>query len=144
MRYIVLALMLFATYASAGELWLDVPVASYHTDRSKNYNETNYGLGLEYRLNEEVSLGVGRYYNSIRSWSNYIGATYTPFSLGPVKLGVVGGIINGYDSFGGGYFPVIIPTAVIEGKRMGINIVAAPPIKDNSGVIGFQLKFKLF
>jgi len=65
-----------------------------------------------------------------------------PWHLGPVSMGGMFGIIDGYRPLHGKPIPMIMPFASIESKNVGINIMAMPPIGDLSAVVGAQVKFK--
>ena len=132
--------------APVREIWLDSGFATYHFDRDKDLNGANRGLGAEYRLRGDLTATAGRFYNSDREYSNYIGAIWQPFAMGSVRLGAVAAVFNGYPRMHeGGWFPALIPVATIEYKRFGVNVGFVPSYKDRLyGGISVQLKFKLF
>ena len=78
------------------EVWLNAGFYSYHFQRDQGLNDSNPGLGGEYRLSTVTSLTAGRFYNSDRQYSNYAGVYYQPFAIGSVRLGAVIGGFNGY------------------------------------------------
>ena len=127
------------------EFWLDSGFATYHFDRNKDLNGGNGGLGAEYRFRGDLAATAGRFYNSDRQYSNYVGAIWQPYAIGPVRLGAVIAGFNGYPQMkGGGWFPALIPMATIEYRRFGVNIGFVPSYKDRLyGGISVQLKFKL-
>jgi hypothetical protein len=44
----------------------------------------------------------------------------------------------------GGWFPAVVPTMAIEGRRVGLNISLIPKVSDNvNSAIAFQLKFNI-
>jgi hypothetical protein len=157
MRHILLALAALSPLAQADDLftrvdtaprkefWLDSGFATYHFDRNRDLNGANKGLGAEYRFRDDLAVTAGRFYNSDREWSNYAGAIWQPFAIGPVRLGAVAGAFSGYPHMrGGGWFPALIPVATIEYERVGVNIGVIPTYKDRLyGGISVQLKFKL-
>lgn len=128
------------------EVWLNAGFYSYHFDRDKGLNDSNPGLGAEYRFSTVASATVGRFYNSDRQYSNYLGVYYQPFRIGPVRLGAVVGGFDGYPNMrDGGWFPALIPTASIEYKSVGLNVAVVPKYKDRLyGALSFQLKLKVF
>lgn len=128
------------------ELWVNGGFYSYHFQRNKNLNDSNPGLGLEYRFSSVASVTAGRFYNSDRAYSNYAGVYYQPWQIGPVRLGAVAGGFNGYPKMrDGGWFLAAIPTASFEYQRVGVNVAVVPTYKDRLyGAISVQLKFKLF
>ena len=138
----------FETIESAPlkEVWLNAGFYSYHFQRDKNLNDSNPGLGGEYRFSTVASATAGRFYNSDRAYSNYVGVYYQPFKLGPVRLGAVVGAFDGYPKMrDGGWFPALIPTASFEYQRVGVNVAIVPSYKDRLyGAISVQLKLKVF
>jgi hypothetical protein len=132
--------------APAKQWWVDSGFATYHFDRDKDLNGANGGLGAEYKFRADLAATAGRFYNSDRQYSNYIGAIWQPYAIGPVRLGAVVGGFNGYPHMrDGGWFPALIPVATIEYERVGVNIGFVPTYKDRLyGGISVQLKFKVF
>ena len=139
---------LFTTIDSKplSELWLNPGFYSYHFQRDKGLNDSNPGLGAEYRVSTVASLTAGRFYNSDRMYSNYAGFYYQPFAIGPVRIGAVVGGFNGYPKMhDGGWFLAAIPMISYEYGRVGLNVAIVPSYKDRLyGAISFQLKFKVF
>lgn len=131
--------------APAKQFWVDSGFATYHFDRDKDLNGANGGLGAEYKFRADLAATAGRFYNSDRQYSNYIGAIWQPFALGPVRLGAVIAGFNGYPHMrDGGWFPALIPVATIEYQRVGVNFGIVPSYKDRLyGGLSVQLKIKL-
>jgi hypothetical protein len=128
------------------ETWLNAGFYSYHFQRDKNLNDSNPGIGAEYRFSTVASLTAGRFYNSDRQYSNYAGVYYQPFSIGGVRVGVVAGGFNGYPKMrNGGWFLAAIPVASFDYGRVGVNIGVVPTYKDRLyGALSFQLKLNVF
>jgi hypothetical protein len=128
------------------EVWLNAGFYSQHFDSDKGLNNSNPGIGAEYRFSTVASATAGRFYNSDRTYSNYAGMYYQPFALGPFRLGAVVGLFDGYPKMrDGGWFPAIIPTISYEHKSVGLNVAVVPPYKDRLyGAVSFQLKLKVF
>ena len=128
------------------EVWLNGGFYSYHFQRDKGLNDSNPGLGAEYRFSTVASVTAGRFYNSDRGYSNYVGVYYQPWKIGPVRLGAVAGGFDGYPKMrDGGWFLAAIPTASFEYKSVGVNIAIVPTYKDRLyGAISVQLKLKAF
>jgi hypothetical protein len=128
------------------EVWLDTGFATYHFQSDLDLNGRNPGIGMEYRFSDNSAFTAGRFYNSDRQHSNYIGMYYQPWTIGPVRLGAVVGGFNGYPKMReGGWFPAIIPAATFEYKRVGVNVAVVPTYKNRlHGGISMQLKFKLW
>lgn len=127
------------------ELWVNPGFYSYHFDRDEGLDDTNPGIGAEYRFSTVASATVGRFRNSDREISNYAGVYYQPFSLGPMRLGAVVGAFNGYPHMrDGGWFPALIPVVSVEYERVGVNFAIVPKYKDRlHGAFTIQLKFRL-
>src|SRR5471032_302386 len=128
------------------EVWLNGGFYSYHFQRDKGLNDSNPGLGGEYRFSTVASATAGRFYNSDRGYSNYVGVYYQPWKIGPVRLGAVAGGFSGYPKMrDGGWFLAAIPTASFEYKSVGVNVAVVPTYKDRLyGAISVQLKLKVF
>jgi hypothetical protein len=127
------------------EVWINPGFYSYHFDTEKNLNNNNFGLGVEYRYSTVNSIAAGRFNNSDRKISYFAGWSWQPLALGPVRLGGVVGIINGYPKANNGdWFPFILPVASYEYKRVGISVTLTPTYKDIIyGSLTVQLKLKV-
>jgi len=132
--------------APLSEVWLNGGFYTWHFQRDKNLNGANGGLGAEWRFNTVASVTAGRFYNSDRAYSNYLGAYYQPWKIGPVRIGAVIGAFDGYPKMrNGGWFPAAIPTLSYEYERVGVNVAIIPTYKDRLyGGISVQLKLKAF
>ncbi|MGV7206408.1 hypothetical protein ACLB1G_00965 [Oxalobacteraceae bacterium A2-2] len=128
------------------EVWLNAGFYSWHFQRDKGLNDSNPGIGAEYRFSTVASVTAGRFYNSDRAYSNYVGLYYQPWRIGPVRLGAVVGGFDGYPKMrNGGWFPAAIPTLSYEYQRVGLNLAIVPSYKDRLyGALAFQLKLKVF
>jgi hypothetical protein len=151
-------LLAFANAAQADELfttieskplsegWINAGFYSAHFQSDKGLNNSNPGLGVEYRSSTVTTWTAGRFYNSDRAYSNYAGVYYQPFAIGPVRLGAVVGGFSGYPKMrDGGWFLAAVPMASIEFERVGLNIGVVPTYKDRLyGAISFSLRLKVF
>lgn len=128
------------------ETWLNAGFYSYHFQRDKGLNDSNPGLGAEYRFSTVASATAGRFYNSDRAYSNYLGVYYQPIQIGPFRVGAVVGGFSGYPKMrDGGWFPALVPTISYEYQRVGVNLAIVPSYKDRLyGALSFQLKLKVF
>ena len=128
------------------ELWINPGMYSYHFQKDQNLNNNNWGIGLEYRFNSVASVTLGNFKNSDNGHSSYAGIYYQPIAIGPLKVGVVAGGFNGYQSTNnGGWFPALLPALTIEEGRFGANIFFIPTVGDKvHGAISLQLKIKLY
>jgi hypothetical protein len=126
------------------KLWVNPGFYSAHFDAQKGLRNANPGIGLEYQLDTAWRLTAGRFINSDNVQSNYLGAYYQPWKVGDLKIGVVGGVFNGYPkAFNGGWFPAVLPVASWESQRFGLNVAFVPPLEDRLyGAVSFQLKFR--
>ncbi|BDT76564.1 hypothetical protein PKF023_03670 [Polynucleobacter yangtzensis] len=66
------------------QLWINPGMVSYHFQQDKNFNNRNWGAGLEYRFNTVASLTAGHFYNGDRDYSNYAGVYYQPIAIGSI------------------------------------------------------------
>jgi hypothetical protein len=134
----------FAQIADISQGWINPGFYSLHFDRNKGLADANPGIGFEWPLDKTFSLTAGRFRNSDREYSNYLGVYVMPFEFHGVKLGAVVGGFNGYPNFkDGGWFPALIPAAAIEGKHWGLNVTIVPSYKDRLyGALSFQLKYR--
>jgi len=128
------------------ELWLNPGFYSYHYQRDKGLNDSNPGFGAEYRYSTVWSATAGRFYNSDREYSNYLGVYYQPVTLGPVRIGAALGGFNGYPKMrDGGWFLAAVPVLSFDYQRVGVNLSIVPSYKDRLyGAISIQLKLKAF
>lgn len=128
------------------ELWLNPGFYSYHFQKNKGLNDSNFGLGGEYRYSTVSSVALGVFDNSDRQTSRYAGWYWQPLGVGAARFGAVVGAIDGYPKMqNGGWFLAVIPTASIEYKNIGANLMFVPSYKDRLyGAISLQLKLKVF
>jgi hypothetical protein len=126
------------------QIWVNLGGFSRHFSRDAGFNESNLGLGVEYRTNPEVSYMAGAYYNSVRKTTSYLAVNWQPFSFGDLRVGAALGLMNGYPSQAkGGAFFAALPLASWEGKRFGINFGLIPSIGDIEGAVIVQFKVKV-
>ena len=130
---------------SRNQLWLNAGMQSYHYDNDPHLNNNNIGFGAEYVFSTVASATLGGYKNSNSKHSNYAGIYYHPLSAGPIQLGFVGAVINGYEGVNkNGYFPALIPAASFEKGWFGANLLFIPSVGDKiKGVISLQLNLKV-
>jgi hypothetical protein len=131
---------------SKSEIWINPGMYSYHFQKDQNLNNNNWGVGLEYRFNTVASATIGNFKNSDNGHSSYAGIYYQPIAIGPIKLGVVAGGFNGYQSTNnGGWFPAVLPALTVEEGRFGVNLFFIPTVGDRvHGTISLQIKVKLY
>jgi len=140
--------LLFCSAAHAqpelSKVWFNAGFYSAHFDATKGLRNPNPGFGIEFAMDDSLSLTAGRFTNSDNAHSSYLGVYYQPWHIGNIKLGVVGGAFNGYPkAFDGGWFPAVLPVASWESKNLGLNVMLVPPLKDRLyGAVSFQLKYR--
>lgn len=127
------------------KFWFNAGLLSYHpTDHIHQFNDLNYGFGIEYEKSPKVVFAVGEYRNSVRHNSYYGMVEYKPLHLGPVRAGIAGGTISGYPEMNhGNFFPAALPIASVEGKHFGANFIYIPNVvKGVEPALSTQLKFR--
>jgi hypothetical protein len=114
------------------------------SERDKNLNNVNTGLGIEVPLSNTYAFTAGVFENSNRATSHYVGLYVMPFEIGSFKAGAVVGGFNGYPNANqGGWFPALIPVIAIEGQQLGMNVSFVPTVQNQlHGAISFQLKYR--
>ncbi len=134
-----------AAPAALAEVWVNPGFYSHHFDKSKDLNNNNTGFGVEATISNTYSLTAGVFENSNRETSHYIGAYVMPFQRGAFKAGAAVGAFDGYPKMReGGWFPAIVPTMAIEGRRVGLNVFLIPKIGDKvNSALAFQVKFNI-
>lgn len=138
MRGLLLALLLsFCSVARAGEPvdYLVSTVTSYHFDRHRDYNERNFGLGWERRYSDEWAGSLGYYRNSYDRLTVYTFASYTPWTVATWRMGVVFGVVTGYDEDRPSTWLTGVATRDFGG--LGLNVVFAP------AALAFQVKWRI-
>lgn len=128
------------------ELWLNPGFYSYHFQKNKGLNSSNFGLGGEYHYSTVSSVTLGVFNNSNRQTSHYAGWYWQPVGLGPVRFGAVVGAMDGYPTMkDGGWFLATIPAVSVEYKNIGANLLITPSYKDKlHGALSLQLKVKVY
>jgi hypothetical protein len=128
------------------ELWLNPGFYSYHFQKDKGLNNSNFGLGGEYRYTTTSSVMLGFFDNSDNQTSRYIGWFWQPLESGPFHIGAVIGAIDGYPNMlDGGWFVAVIPAASFQYKYIGANLMFVPSYKDRLyGAISLQLKLRVY
>lgn len=157
-RWTPLALLLaavpaFAQQAPAPEWWVDVNVASYHFESADDYlgpgrqfNQNNYGAGVEVQWQPRHAVSAGYYRNSVDRDSGYALYHYTPFALGRhVRVGGMVGLVSGYPGYNhGDPAPAGALVAKIEYARAGLNLIYLPRLPGSTpDTLGLQFKFRL-
>ena len=128
MKYGLLLLALTTTPALADSI-----VFTLGSKHSKgNYEESNWGVGAERKIDDRWTASLGHYRNSLRRDSFYAGAIYSRWRLGEVRFGTSLGIVTGY----GKPLPMLAPVVMWR----NLNFVVIPPIGGSTGVVALQVK----
>lgn len=127
-------------------LWVNTGGFSKHFE-DNGRNETNLGVGVEYRFRDDLSVMTGYHKNSLKLRTRYAAINYQPLELGPLKIGASIGVMDGYPQMrDGGSFFAALPMITYEGKIFGANFGVIPniPSQHVEGAFVLQLKFKAF
>jgi len=117
------------TYA-LGQDYAVATLTSYHFDRTKDYNERNFGAGWE-RQKDDWSIGTGFYRNSIDKTTLYALGGWTPFRVLGTRVGLAAGPATGYDC---GHKICTIGGGLVQGEYFNL---AVTPV-----AVALQLKWR--
>jgi hypothetical protein len=96
----LLAAVVFSSETRAAptctEKWVGMITVSRHIDPARKYNEEHWGPFLRCQRDERWSWQVGWYPNSYKRDTWYGLVNYVPVRVGPMFLGVSGGMGTGY------------------------------------------------
>ena len=119
--------------------WLVLSGLAVHLDGAKHCNSTTTGIGYE-RTYTQAAYSVGVYRNSNCRWSSYAAKAWMPVSLGYTRLGLIGGLVTGYER---PLTPVPGLALTYERKTWGLNLIGIPPTSSSStGVLWLQAKYR--
>ena len=129
----------------ANPWWIIVSGRSWH-EVDKAYEETNWGLGFEYKHNSRWSTVGGTYRNSFREQTYYLGEVYSPNFLQfhireiHIKPGLLAGLLTGYANR---VVVAVLPTLQVEiSEKIGMDVLfGCKDLKCKEGVIGLSFKF---
>ena len=146
MRSLALLLCLIS-YSALAEQWAVITVASYHYSGDSDYEQENWGVGIEHSLTGSLRVAGGYYRNSNRRDSLYFGLAWAPLqykvSEGKLRVGLAALLVSGYETVKDPELvKAVFPVVSWEGQRFGINIPIIPSTKDNAGAIGLQIKWR--
>jgi len=139
---IALALVLVVIAATAETYWGTVMTRSYHANRAKDYNENNFGLGLEVREGE-FRAGLGSFANSYYKTSNILYVSYLPWEIGPVRAGLRAGVVSGYPMYDGKYGPfynLLLEYDICKALSADLLVIAPSKTDTPTGAVALQLK----
>jgi hypothetical protein len=135
---------------SSRQVWINPGFFSWHFDRSKDFREDNWGVGVEVVLAPDHAVMAGNYINSNRERSRYAAYQWRPLHWRPwdidVSAGIGLGVFDGYPKTNdGGWFAGLFPVLAVEGKRVGANFSIVPTIKDRvNGALVLQIKLRVW
>lgn len=140
---VALVALVAAPRAQAQSLWVEAGGVSWHADRSAGYRESNPALGLRWQITDDWSVQGVRYANSIHGYSTMLSARWTPLHYGPVRVGVIGGVVNGYGANDGGFVPIVLPTVAVQWGPVELGVIAWPSIEKRNVSGGAALAVSL-
>jgi hypothetical protein len=98
------------------------------------------GLGAGYDLTADSMVSGGLWRNSQGTVAPYATIDWRPLHLGPVSLGLFGGLSAGYcGSNNGGPTPLAGATARIDLDRVAVHLLLAKKPGDNSTAVGLAI-----
>lgn len=139
---IILLALLWGSRAQA-DVYAEFGGVSHHFDRDAGYRERNPGLGIRWQANDEWGVAALRYRNSLNRDSTAITARWTPIQFAGARIGVVGGVVNGYGANGGGFVPVVVPTAAWQIGPVELGVIGWPSIEKRGVGGGVALSVSL-
>lgn len=127
------------------DIWIVSTVRSYHFNRTKQHNEDNKGIGVEWHLTSYLYGILGEYDNSYNVHSTYFGAMFMPFEYKGFRAGAMGIFLNGYKENPSSYLFGGAPMFSYQYKDFGVNVMTLfpPRLHPRSGVAGLQLKYQV-
>jgi len=135
---------------SSRQVWLNPGFFSWHFDRTQDFREDNWGVGVEVVLAPDHAVMAGNYINSDRERSRYAAYQWRPLHWQPyginVSAGIAFGVFDGYpEVYDGSWFMALLPLLAVEGKRVGANFSVVPTIKDRlHGAMVLQIKLRVW
>lgn len=140
MKTILFIISLCFLNVTIADTYLTATMGSYHSNRDIDYNEHNYGTGINY--NQWV---IGGYNNSHEKTSIYAGYEYKQQMNAYAAYGVQAGLLTGYKNSElsapsyEGTFLYALPVLIL-GKDIKYKIGIAPV---DEWVITFQIDFRI-
>jgi hypothetical protein len=133
---LAVGLLLAVWVACHAQTWIVGNGIVHHIGGAQHcHNTFTPGVGLELG---NTALGV--YSNSNCRWSAYAAQAWTPLRYGPLRAGVIGGLVSGYSA---PMLPVAAFIASLEGQKYGVNLLLIPPPGGSGeGVTWVQFKVR--
>jgi hypothetical protein len=142
MRKLLASLLLFFSISAEAD-YINIGGVSHHFNPERKYNETNYGLGYEYKYNDKINLMVGWYRNSVYNDSYYATARYTPDRDSLIGGRVFGGDINYMIGGISGYKKYVVPAVLPAVCWEYACVFIIPKIADLNRVTVVGLNFRI-
>ena len=154
MRFLLFVLLLLpGAFVDAGELHLVVNGKAYHFDRSKDWNENNWGAGFEYDFAPRgrwIPLLTGSsFLDSNEQTSNYLGGGAKYRAWGEMDrgwhadVGVVAFFMTRKDRNEGNPFFGALPFASVGTPGVAVNMTFIPKVTPKtSQLLYFQVMFR--
>ena len=151
-----------SVFGAAGDLWLNVHIASSHSadgyfdktydweaagDYNNNnayhlYNEDNPGLGLIYEVEDFIDARAGAFKNSYYETSVYAGAGIHTPNVNPVSVGIMLGGATGYEAMTEQNISILVmPYLSLNTKYVRIEVSYIPSIGSMSSATGLSTSF---
>lgn len=132
--------------AQSASVWITPGFVSHHFQRERGFKENNYGLGAQLALSPVNAVNAGTFRNSDDAHSRYLGWLWQPYQLGPARLGLWAGALDGYPRMqNGGWFLAAFPMVSFDYKAVGVNLTVIPSYKDKfHGAIVAQFKLRIW
>ena len=127
--------------ADESGLYAIATIHSWHQDRSKGYNEQNYGAGVEWHFDSTWSANIGEYRNSFRHHSAYYGVAFMPFHEGGWSAGLRIQEVSGYTQPLTKFQLIAVPQVSFSYEKVLVNAVFVPPVF-NAGILAIQLGWR--
>ena len=121
---ILLLILANNSYSEESEYKFNIHLASYHFNRDYDWNEKNYGFGVE-KHTDSVYFGVGYFKNSYNEDSFYLSIGVDTVMFNSVEIGLFSGIASGYSQHNRGVGDFILIGGISISKE-GISIELTP------------------
>ena len=132
-----LILLALVQPATAGTLNAIINGKSYHVDASRDWNESNYGLGLEYQFESSSRWRTSAMANGFRDSNDHMSymaggslhrRLFESARAGGLYLdvGVTAFVMTREDVNGNRPFPGVLPSLALGNRHLGLNLAYLP------------------
>jgi hypothetical protein len=111
-----------------------------------DFNETNLGIGMKYRLGWDFSMRGGVYDNSYSNSSVYFGGDWHSADR-VFNYGIQAGLVSGYRSTEqgrGNVTPYILPYMSLTTGAFTTEVGCLPPVMGGIGVLTLSVRMEVF